>query len=972
MESEGVPSNNSVPSDTELKNAMLNYALLYLQRGLSVIPLIYGDKKPAVRWEEFQVRRATEDEVKKWFSNVRNIGIVCGSVSGKLVVLDIESEELFQKFYEKLDKEHPELRDIVLNTWLIKTGKGRHIYLRVRASDEEYSMRVVSDKHENFFEVRSKEMYVVAPPSLHPSGKRYEFTNAGGINDPIAEVDIQALGKIVAVLHEVAGFRKCSSLLVLLGVEEWKEKSEYVEGEVKKPSKLKKLSDKDVDEIIKIIKPYYASGHRQNLCLHLAGCMARLGVHPESVAKIIYQLQKDAIEKGESKDPIEQRLSTISYTYQKLGVWNDNIRNELEQLYQQLGVDVRNTYTWRDIGEREFVTGCQRLQEAIEAVSEEQGLTDNEAVAKAFEAVMKIKRIAGALLIGGRPWMRVRGNKVDMWGAAGRYGLYVIRLSGFEKVIERVSEAVISSVRRVEFYLVDADEEYYRVCFKVGNGKEDCRVLSKSEIPHYIRRRFGLKFNTDFATHMIISWLAEEEPMRLYYSPGIWVNDEHVVLVTESGYNPDWKPRVEFEVFSNINDEYVRNALMCIKKLVESYKNPKKASLVLSYAVVAPLHHYLVRVLRIGFHMMIRGERQTGKTLLIDLLRLLYMLSDYDEDPRTDYQIRVLLSKTTMPALIPECIRACTEEKLLQIWKASATSDRIAFSGGAYRGLFLAIRPIIAATNERIEIPTDLIDKVIVVEIDSDEGVDLGACRGCTPRTMKPEVREGVRMLGMKIIQKLNSKIEDIKKLQNLDRVEILRGLIRIGYDIWTELYKEYGLEPFISPFLDDGLLVTEEEQFAEEERSRFSELVEEFIKWYAGEVEKDVRSVCAVQNTDDKREYCEYMSKLIDMFRGSPENQYTCYWEKNMRVCSEGDATVFERFGLIRIVDASEGKQYVVMTKATFNRFIKFLKREYRMLDRDVERVRSSLAIKLTTVLFRTSSGDGVAKKLVYKIALS
>ena len=128
---------------------------------------------------------------------------------------------------------------------------------------------------------------------------------------------------------------------------------------------------------------------------------------------------------------------------------------------------------------------------------------------------------------------------------------------------------------------------------------------------------------------------------------------------------------------------------------------------------------------------------------------------------------------------------------------------------------------------------------------------------------------------------------------------------------------------------------------------------------------------MCAVQNTDDKREYCGYMGKLIDMFRGSPENQYTCYWEKNMRVCSEGDATVFERFGLIRIVDASEGKQYVVMTKATFNRFIKFLKREYRMLERDVERVRSALAIKLTTVLFRTSGGDGIYKKLVYKISL-
>jgi hypothetical protein len=470
---------------------------------------------------------------------------------------------------------------------------------------------------------------------------------------------------------------------------------------------------------------------------------------------------------------------------------------------------------------------------------------------------------------------------------------------------------------------------------------------------------------------MVVSWLEEEEPIRLYYSPGVWVNDEHVVFTTESGYNPDWKPIVHFEIPNNINEEYVKDALQCIKRLVESYRNPKKASLVLSYAAIAPLHHYLVRTLRIGFHMMIRGERQTGKTLLTDLLRLLYMLRDYDEDPRTDYQMRVLLSKTTMPTLIPECIRACTEDRLLQLWKASATSDRLAISGGAYRGLFMAIRSIIVATNERIELPTDLLDKVIVVELDSDDGVILDSCRGCTPRTMKPETREGVRMLGMKIIQKLNDKLGKIKELQNLDRVEIMRGLIRIGYEVWSELYKEYGLEPFISPFTEDGLIVTEEELFAEEEKSRFSELVKEFIRWYAEEKEREVKTECTVQSADSKREYCDYMNNLIEMFKYSPEKYYTCYYEEGERVCSEKDLEALERFGLIEINDVNNARFYIIMTYATFNKFIKFLKKEYRLGDRDIERIRSALAVKLTSVVFRSRDGDRVEKKLVYKISI-
>jgi hypothetical protein len=955
MESEATPSEISVSSDSDLKSFMLNYALLYLQRGLSVIPLIYGDKKPAIRWEEYQSMRPTEDEVRKWFSRLINIGIVCGSVSGNLIVIDFDSEEKFKEFYDKLDNAYPELRDVVLNTWIVETGKGRHIYIRVKMDPSEFRERMRTRvRLAEGVDVKAEGGYVVAPPSLHPSGKQYRFINAGGVNDPIAEISYEDFQKVLSILKPVEAV----------------EKGRAVEEGIIRVLKLKKLSDEVIEEIIKILRQYYVSGHRQMLCLHLSGCLARLGVHPESVAKIVYQLQKEAVEKGESKDPVEQRLSAISYTYQKLNAWNDSIKKELEDFYKIMGVDVQKTYVWRDVGEREFVTGCQRLQEEIEAVLEEQGLTDNEAVGKAFEAIVKIKRLVGALMLGGRPWLRVRGNRVDMWATAGRYGLYVIRFGGDEKVIERVSEAVISNVRRVDFYLIDTDEEYYQLCFRRRDGKEECRVLSKSEIPHYIRKRFGLKFNTDFAVHMVVSWLEEDEPIRVYYSPGVWVNDEHIIFTTESGYNPDWKPQVFFEVPNTIKDDYVKEALQCIKRLVEAYKNPKKASLVLSYAAVAPIHHYLVRSLRIGFHMMIRGEKQTGKTLLIDLLRLLYTLRDYDEDPRTDYQMRVLLSKTTIPALIPECIRACTEERLLQLWKASATSDRLVLSGGAYRGLFIALRSIVAATNERVELPTDLLDKVIVVELDSDDGVDLDACRGCTPRTMSPEAREGARMIGMKIIQRLNDKISDVNKLQNLDRVEILRGLIRIGYEMWADLYKEYGLDPFPSPLTESGLLVIEEEQFVEEEKSRFTELVEEFIRWHADEREREIKSECAVQTTDERREYCNYMSNIIQMFKGPPENHYTCYFDNGKRVCDEKDMEVLEKFGLIKVNGAYNGRMYIVMTIATFNNFIKFLKREYRMLDRDVERIRSALAAKLTCILFMDSNGNLIKKK-VYKLIL-
>jgi bifunctional DNA primase/polymerase-like protein len=63
----------------------------YMRRGWSIIPIRLGDKRPFVRWEQFQHRRADEAETCDWFRTCpeAGIGIVTGTVSG-LVVLDVD------------------------------------------------------------------------------------------------------------------------------------------------------------------------------------------------------------------------------------------------------------------------------------------------------------------------------------------------------------------------------------------------------------------------------------------------------------------------------------------------------------------------------------------------------------------------------------------------------------------------------------------------------------------------------------------------------------------------------------------------------------------------------------------------------------------------------------------------------------------------------------------------------------------
>jgi len=58
---------------------IIDAALEYLDRGFSVIPVKRTDKRPYVRWEEFQHRLPTADEIEHWWSSRpdANVAIIC-------------------------------------------------------------------------------------------------------------------------------------------------------------------------------------------------------------------------------------------------------------------------------------------------------------------------------------------------------------------------------------------------------------------------------------------------------------------------------------------------------------------------------------------------------------------------------------------------------------------------------------------------------------------------------------------------------------------------------------------------------------------------------------------------------------------------------------------------------------------------------------------------------------------------------
>jgi len=160
----------SVESDTLL------WAKHYLASGLHPIPLRPRDKRPIGAWKKYQTQSPTEDDIIKWFSSGdNNIGIVLGR---GMVAVDLDgpgAEDLLRASGIEIPADAPRSR----------TAHGYHVFL---ATDEPLGDRVgllSSIETKSQVDIRGIG-YVVAPPSIHPSGAVYEWESRISKNIPKA------------------------------------------------------------------------------------------------------------------------------------------------------------------------------------------------------------------------------------------------------------------------------------------------------------------------------------------------------------------------------------------------------------------------------------------------------------------------------------------------------------------------------------------------------------------------------------------------------------------------------------------------------------------------------------------------------------------------------------------------------------------------------------------------------------------
>ena len=151
--------------------SMYDAAIEYAKKGFAVFPLKYRDKVPLTR---NGCKDATTDaaQIKAWWQKYpnANIGLATGAVSQNVFVIDLDiDEDRGIDGYHSLEdwqREHGDFPE----TWTAITGRGGyHLYYRGNGKIKNRAGII------DGVDIRGNGGYVVAPPSIHKNGNRYEW-----------------------------------------------------------------------------------------------------------------------------------------------------------------------------------------------------------------------------------------------------------------------------------------------------------------------------------------------------------------------------------------------------------------------------------------------------------------------------------------------------------------------------------------------------------------------------------------------------------------------------------------------------------------------------------------------------------------------------------------------------------------------------------------------------------------------------
>jgi predicted transcriptional regulator len=168
------PRQNHTP---DAINPVIAPVLALYDLGFNILPQPYG-MKGGYPWKRLLFTRLPRDHqeygLAVLFAGDVNVAVMCGRTSGNLFVIDCETPASFQFHIHQL-------RQRAIPVWAVKTARGGHVYLRTADGEvANIAAGVLPDA-----EIKGRDGYVLAPPSLHPGGMRYTWLHQEGAAPPV-------------------------------------------------------------------------------------------------------------------------------------------------------------------------------------------------------------------------------------------------------------------------------------------------------------------------------------------------------------------------------------------------------------------------------------------------------------------------------------------------------------------------------------------------------------------------------------------------------------------------------------------------------------------------------------------------------------------------------------------------------------------------------------------------------------------
>lgn len=144
----------------------------YARAGWAVLPLEPGGKRPATAHGVKDATSDPETVARVWAERPNcNVGIACGAASGGLVVIDLDEHDGGPCGADALKEWTAKHGPLPRTCWAMTGSGGLHMLFKAPPG-----VKVRPSVNRDLaVDVRGDGSYIVAPPSMHPNGKRYEW-----------------------------------------------------------------------------------------------------------------------------------------------------------------------------------------------------------------------------------------------------------------------------------------------------------------------------------------------------------------------------------------------------------------------------------------------------------------------------------------------------------------------------------------------------------------------------------------------------------------------------------------------------------------------------------------------------------------------------------------------------------------------------------------------------------------------------